>query len=92
MPLKTSGRDGFCCRASSLIGEGTAVRGFESVLARISTFGDVIARGTPSQQKDALAAMFERIEFDQAGRVSHLAPREWAKPLFNFLPNENPAC
>ena len=61
------------------------------MLARISSIGTVIARGTSSQQKETLAAMFERIEVDHKGEVTHLAPRKWATALFDLMPKEDPA-
>jgi hypothetical protein len=63
----------------------------EDILLRMSSIGSIISRGTPAQQKDALRALFERIDVDSEGKIVRLAPRTWAKPLFGCLANENPA-
>ena len=62
----------------------------EGILYRSSSIGSIISRGTPAQPKDALRALFERIDVDSEGRSVRLAPRAWAKPLFGCLTNENP--
>ena len=61
------------------------------ILRRISTIGSIISRGRPAQQKDALRALFDRIDVDSEGRIVRLAPRAWAKPLFSGLTKEDPA-
>jgi len=63
----------------------------EDILLRISTIGSIISRGTPAQQKDALRALFDRIDIDNEGRIVGLEPRSWAKPLFSGLTTTNPA-
>ena len=63
----------------------------EDILLRMSSIGSIISRGTPAQQKDALRALFERIDVDSEGKIVRLAPRAWAKPLFGCLAKENPA-
>ncbi len=63
----------------------------EDILLRISSIGSIISRGTPAQQKDALRALFDRVEVDSEGRIVRLEPRTWAKPLFGGLTKENPA-
>jgi len=63
----------------------------EDILLRMSSIGSIIARGAPAQQKDALRALFERIDVDSEGQIVRLAPRAWAKPLFGCLANGNPA-
>ena len=70
---------------------GAATREIDAIIDQISTIGGLIAKGAPKQRKDALAAMFERIEVDHRGEITRLAPREWAKPLFDNLPNKSPA-
>lgn len=62
----------------------------EDILLRISSIGSIISRGAPAQQKDALRALFDRVEVDSEGRIVRLEPRAWAKPLFGGLTKENP--
>jgi hypothetical protein len=69
----------------------SGVEDTEDILLRMSSIGSIISRGTPAQQKDALRALFERIDVDSEGKIVRLAPRTWAKPLFGCLANENPA-
>lgn len=63
----------------------------EDILLRISSIGSIIAGGTPVQQKDALRALFDRVEVDSEGRIVRLEPRAWAKSLFSGLTKEDPA-
>jgi hypothetical protein len=63
----------------------------EVILFRILSIGSIISRGTPAQQKDALRALFNRIDVDNQGQIVRLEPRAWAKPLFGCLTKENPA-
>jgi hypothetical protein len=39
-----------------------------------SSIGSIIARGTPTQQKDVLRALFDRVEVDSDGRIVRLEP------------------
>lgn len=66
-------------------------RDLDAILGKLASIGGMIAHGTPNQQKEALAAMFERIEVDHRGEITRLAPREWTKTLFDYLPNKSPA-
>ncbi|MCX6033037.1 MAG: hypothetical protein NT169_27605 [Chloroflexi bacterium] len=63
----------------------------EDILLRVSSIGSIISRGTPAQQKEALRAIFDRIEVDNEGRIVRLVPRTWVKSLFGCLTKENPA-
>jgi hypothetical protein len=64
----------------------------EDILLRMSSIGSIVSRGTPAQRKDALRALFERIDVDSEGQIVRLAPRTWAEPLFGCLAKENPAA
>ena len=57
----------------------------------MSNIGSIVSRGRSAQQKDALRALFERIDVDSEGKIVRLAPRTWAKPLFGCLTKEDPA-
>jgi hypothetical protein len=39
-----------------------------------SSIGSIVARGTPTQQKDVLRALFDRVEVDSDGRIVRLEP------------------
>ena len=39
-----------------------------------SGIGSIIARGTPTQQKDVLRAPFDRVELDSEERIVRLEP------------------
>jgi hypothetical protein len=54
-------------------------------LDQLDNLTDVLKRGSPGQQKRAIAAVFERIEVDLEGEIKECKPRPWFAPFFTDL-------
>jgi site-specific DNA recombinase len=57
----------------------------EAMLDQLEDLADILARGTPGQQKRAVNAVFERIEVGLNGEIKRAEPKPWFAPLFADL-------
>jgi hypothetical protein len=51
------------------------------VLEQLGTIGDILASGSPQQQRRALVDLFERIEVGLRGNITAMYPKGWAQAL-----------
>ena len=54
-----------------------------AVMAKLEAMGELVAEASPGLQKEAINAMFQRIEVDLSTReVVSVRPRVWCRPFF----------
>jgi DNA invertase Pin-like site-specific DNA recombinase len=64
-----------------------AFGGAEEILERLRDIGQLIRRGSWSEQREALASLFERVEAGPQG-VTRLVPRDWCAAYFADFPQK----
>ena len=57
----------------------------EAVLDQLGNLAQILAKGTPGQQKRAINAVFESIDVGLNGEIRKAEPRAWFAPLFADL-------
>lgn len=61
---------------------GPARVDLDVVFAQLDSIADILARGTPQQQRRAVVDLFERVEIDLRGKVARMIPKPWVQMVF----------
>jgi site-specific DNA recombinase len=54
----------------------------DAVFQELDSLADILAHGTPKEQRRAIADLFERIEVDLTGQISKMVVRDWVRAIF----------